>query len=60
MDKPEVTELIKQIRNRCDIYAIISVYPIADHLLPTLLEDIYEDCQAIIHGFCVENDANSD
>ena len=56
MDKDQVTELIKQIRNRCDIYMLIRDNPVADHLLPTLLEDLHEDSQEIIHGFCTEND----
>ena len=55
MDKGEVTELIKQIRNRCDLYILVCQNPIADHLLPTLLEDVHEDSQAIIDGFCVED-----
>jgi hypothetical protein len=54
MDKGEVTELIKAIRNRCDIYMLIRNNSIADHLLPTLLEDLHEDSQVIIDGYCVE------
>ena len=57
MDKAEVTELVKQIRTRCDIYTLICGNPIADHLLPTILEDLHEDSQAIIDGFCTEKDA---
>jgi hypothetical protein len=56
MDKNEVTELIKAIRNRCDIYMLICDNPIADHLLPTLLEDLHYDSQAIIDGYCVEKE----
>ena len=59
MDKSDVTELVKAIRNRCDIYAFLQQYPTADHLLPTLLEDLHEDSQAIIDGFCVEKDADT-
>jgi len=54
MVKGEVTELIKAIRNRCDIYMLIQDNCIADHLLPTLLEDLHCDSQSIIDGYCVE------
>jgi hypothetical protein len=54
MDKAEVTELIKAIRNRCDIYMLICDNAIADHLLPTLLEDLHLDSQDIIDGYCTE------
>ena len=54
MDKELITELIRQIRNRCDIYMLIKDDPNAGYLLPTLLEDIHEDSQAIIDGFCIE------
>ena len=55
MNKDEVTELVRQIRNRADIYMFICDNPIADHLLPTLLEDMHEDSQAIIDGYCAED-----
>ena len=56
MDKAEITEVIKAIRNRCDIYMLICDNPVADHLLPTLLEDLHTDSQNIIDGCCVEKD----
>ena len=58
MSKAEVTELMKAIRNRCDIYMLICENPVADHLLPTLLEDMHEDSQAIIDGYCTEEKAD--
>ena len=54
MDKDEVTELIKAIHNRCHIYLLICNESIAEGALPTLLEDIYEDCETIIDSFCTE------
>jgi len=56
MTKDEVTERMKAIRNRCDIYMLIYDNPIADHLLPTLLEDLHIDSQDIIDGYCIERD----
>jgi len=56
MDKKEVAELIKAIKNRCEIYLMLCNPSMTDHdhLLPTILEDIHEDSQAIAEGFCVE------
>jgi len=54
MDKNEVTEYVKAIRNRCDIYLLIYGDEGADRLLPTILEDLHEDSQDIIDGFCTE------
>jgi len=53
----DLTELVKQVRNRCDIYLLLlqghycekSIEP----LLPTLLEDMYEDCKEMIDRYCV-------
>ena len=53
----DLTELVKQVRNRCDIYLLLlrshyceeSIQP----LLPTLLEDMFEDCQQVIDHHCV-------
>ena len=56
MDRAEVTELVKSIVNRCLIYLLIEGKENED-LLPTLLEDIYQDAQEIVLGFCeVKND----
>lgn len=54
MDKGEVTNLIKSIRNRCDIYLLIYDNEKAEPLLPTLLEDLHCDSQTINDGYCVE------
>jgi len=54
MNKGEVTELIKAIRHRCDIYLILADMENTGHLLPTVLEDMHEDSQAIIGEYCVE------
>ena len=54
LTKDDVTEIVKSIRNRCDIYILIKDNPMANHLLPTLLEDLHSDSQAIIEGFCVD------
>jgi hypothetical protein len=49
----ELTELIKAIRNRCDIYDLVQKADAA-HLLPTLLEDLFADAQTIIDEYCTE------
>ena len=51
MDMNELEELLKSIRNRCFIAAIIIHEP---HLLPTILEDLYEDAQTIVMEYCVK------
>ena len=61
MNPEELRELVKSIRNRCDITTILlelgdnnigSDYPL--HLLPTILEDLYEDAQTIVTEYCVK------
>jgi hypothetical protein len=49
-----LTELIKAIRNRCDIYLLIQDSTEIKHAIPTLLEDMHEDSQAIMDEYCVE------
>jgi hypothetical protein len=49
----ELTELVKAIRNRCDIYLVLQEAK-ATHLQATLLEDLYKDAQTIIDEYCVE------
>ena len=52
-----LTELIKAIRNRCDIYLALQDNADAEkikHIIPTLLEDMHEDSQAIVDEYCVE------
>ena len=58
MDRSEVTELIKAIRNRCEIYLTLcnSVdLPALEPAIPTLLEDMCEDAQTIATEYCAEN-----
>ncbi len=58
-DLKERDELIKQIRNRCEAYLLLRSLPNAleiDHLMPTLIEDIFEDCQELIDSHCVVKD----
>ena len=52
-----LTELIKAIRNRCDIYLALQNSVDREkisHAIPTLLEDMHEDSQAIVDEYCVE------
>ena len=49
----ELTELVRQIRNRCDIYLILQQAN-AQHLQATLLEDLYTDAQTIMDEYCIE------
>lgn len=47
----ERDDLIHQIRNRCDIYAILMSQNKGhelEHLIPTILEDIVEDSQELM------------
>ena len=50
----ERTELIKSIRNRCEIYLalhqVTSSY--IEAIIPTLLEDLYADAQQIVLDYC--------
>jgi len=50
----ELMELIKAIRNRCDV--CLDLYALGDreHLLHTILEDLYDDAQTIIDEYCIE------
>lgn len=56
MDK-ELIELIKAIRNRCDICLILdnAVVDVDDlaRIFPTILEDLHEDSQEIIDKYCI-------
>lgn len=53
MDISEVEELIKSIRNRCEISQVL-IQVGAEDLLPTVLEDLYEDAQTIALEYCVK------
>ena len=48
INREEMLGFVKQIRNRCDV--ILQFKPV-DTLLYTLLEDIYEDAQAVATGY---------
>ena len=50
----ELTELVRAIRNRCDIYLILKEVVKTEHLMPTLLEDLFIDAQEIMDSYCVE------
>ena len=45
-------ELIKAIRNRCDILLAIQGFDDLQDTIPTLLEDLHEDSQAIMDEYC--------
>ena len=49
----ELKELVKSIRNRCEIFLLIAYQDNAG-LFPTILEDLYVDAQKIIDEYCVE------
>uniref|UniRef100_A0A6H2A312 Uncharacterized protein n=1 Tax=viral metagenome TaxID=1070528 RepID=A0A6H2A312_9ZZZZ len=54
----ERDELIKQIRNRCEIYLLLIEYAphkqLLEMVIPTLLEDIHEDSQVLMLNHCVK------
>ena len=53
INREEMLGFVKQIRNRCDV--ILQFKPV-DTLLYTLLEDIYEDAQAVATGYSAETE----
>ena len=52
----ELVELVKAIRNRCNIFLLIASTPCTSHLWPTLLEDLGEDAIEVLESFCVDGD----
>lgn len=52
----ELVEVVKSIRNRCDVIQLLWDTPGYLHLIPTVLEDLYEDAQDAVNEFCVEDD----
>ncbi len=50
----ECDEFILSIRNKCDIYNILRKNPEFDYLLPTVLEDLYQDAETIVLEYCTE------
>jgi hypothetical protein len=54
----ELTEYVKAIRNRCDIYLDIIQRGSVSHAIYTLLEDLYEDAQLIADEYCAERNGD--
>lgn len=52
----ELIELIRSINNRCVIFLAICEFGDISYTLPTILEDMYEDCQEIAEKYCVVKD----
>lgn len=52
----ELIELMKSIQNRCVIFLAICEFGDISHTLPTLLEDMIEDCQEMAEKYCVVED----
>ena len=51
----EMIQLVKSIRNRCDVLLAISGFDDLCVSVPTLIEDLYGDAQDLV-GYCVEDD----
>ena len=47
-------ELIKAIRNRCNVLLAVQGFDDLQGAIPTLLEDLHEDSQAIMDEYCME------
>ena len=48
-------DLVRAIRNRCDALLYLSRLGSDVHyVFPTLIEDMYEDCQELIDTYCIE------
>ena len=57
INREEMLCFVKQIRNRCD--AIIKFVPSEElEIIYTLLEDIYEDAQAVATGYSAMTEDN--
>ena len=57
INREEMLCFVKQIRNRCD--AIIKFVPSDElEIIYTLLEDIYEDAQAVATGYSAFKDCD--
>lgn len=48
-----LVELVRQVKNRCDLFLYVCNIPDLKHTLATILEDMHEDSQAIMHDYCV-------
>jgi hypothetical protein len=50
-----VIDLVRSVRNRCDAVLFLhKLGPDTHYVYPTLLEDMYEDCQELIDLYCIE------
>lgn len=47
-------ELIKAIRNRCNVLLAVQGFDDLQGAIPTLLEDLHEDSQAIMDEYCID------
>ena len=58
----ERTELIKSIRNRCEIYLALHqvTSPYIEAVIPTLLEDLYRDAQELALEYCAIKEGNGE
>lgn len=58
-EQEELVELLKSIKNRCEIALfLISSQSISTRIegwIPTVLEDMYCDCQAVIDNYCIKD-----
>ena len=54
-DRAELIELVKAIRNRCNIFLLIASTPCTSQYWATLLEDLGEDAMEILETYCVDN-----
>lgn len=52
----ELVDLVQQVRNRADIFIYLSPIPDMRHTLATLLEDMYEDIDQIMHDYCCDGE----
>ena len=52
----ELAEIIKAIRNRCDVVLTLIEHYGTERLIPTVLEDLYTDAQTIVDDYCVKDD----
>jgi len=58
-EKHDLVELVKQIRNRCEIYLYLAGEVDTEMYLWTLLEDIYEDAQKVALEHCALDDGST-
>ncbi len=56
----EQKELVKSIKNRCEIFLLICEDSNTKHLWATLCEDIFQDAQSLIFGYCIKKAGSDD